>query len=114
MANKAHGIKLLSISGGDLAGLGCNATLDRGGERESFHFPGPDAPQKLAAFCDRFGYRVVTISTPRTIYRDLQGTREQLSDRGRYSLLQNAQRTNQVDRPEAKYLSRIGRKDLLA
>ena len=113
MPSSADGITILPGNTADLLAMGVNATLARGDERESFHFPGRSAMADLVAHCDRFDYRVVTISTPRTIYRDLQGSRETLAN-FTHSTGRKGQRMAQVNTPEAKALGRIGRKDLLA
>lgn len=110
----APGITPLPGNGLALSALGCNATLIRRGELVSFHFPGPAAVAKCAAHCDRFGYRVVTLSTPRTIYRDLQGTRQTLSDWNEHTEGRTGNRMIQRNTPEPKLLASIGRLDLLA
>ena len=95
-----------------ITAMGVNVTLVRDGESAAFHFPGSTAMRDLAAFCDRYGYTVACISTPRTIYRDLQGTREALADLTAGNPHEK-HRSGQLNTPEAAALSRIGRKDLL-
>lgn len=96
---------------------GLIATLRRGDVYVSRHFLGEglDRLRDLAAYCDRGGWKVVTISTPDTILGDLQGSRRYTA-RGRtpiglgagYAIHDNA-----VLMPEDRMLRHIGRLDLL-
>jgi hypothetical protein len=61
------------------------------------------AVSNVADYCDEHGLRIVTLSTPRTIMRDLAGSRVERK-RGRTSVLRL---------PEPDLLGQIGRGDLL-
>lgn len=88
---------------------GCIATLTDGISRH-FVGSGADATRAVADYCDQHGLQVVCLSTPGSIYRDLQGSRniaaEREADRrGRQAFLRL---------PEQGMLNAIGRPDLLA
>lgn len=93
----------LGITPGQRFATGIIATicLDRGA-MHSRHFVGSSkaALSDLATWCDDLGAKVQSISTPNTIFRDLQGVRLRLDG-------------TQLDRVEAKLLALIGRGDLL-
>jgi hypothetical protein len=107
MPNKASGVKILPFNTASLGAMGCNATLARDGVMRSLHFAGSDAIRDLIRYCDQRGYKVVTISNPRTIYRDLQGSRAAMAD-----YPGTTHRMGQTNVPEARLLGK--RKDLLA
>lgn len=88
---------------------GCIATLSDGISRHFVGF-GADATRAVADYCDRHDLRVAVLSTPGTIYRDLQGARSVAAPheavrRGRQAFLRL---------PEQAMLAAIGRQDLLA
>lgn len=88
---------------------GCIAALSDGVSRH-FVGAGKDATRAAADYCDAHGLKVVCLSTPGTIYRDLQGSRDiaaphQADRRGRQAFLRL---------PEQGMLNAIGRQDLLA
>lgn len=94
----------MPINGGDRqsAGVIVTAREQTTGLRDVFHRAGPDA---LRAVCDVIDaldgdWRVLSICTPDTIYRDLQGTRA-------------AEWGAETSMPEPTMLGRIGRLDLL-
>jgi len=94
---------------------GCIATLTNGTTTHVQHFTGvgPEAVRSVAAFCDRHGMRVVSLSTPETVYRDLQGSREvQSMRRGRVTGIEKPLAAR-VDVPERWMLGKIGRRELL-
>jgi hypothetical protein len=81
---------------------GCIATFDRDGER-------------WPVFFSQRGYeaKVVTLCTPETIWRDLQGTREvRTMRRGPVTGIEKPL-ADRVDVPERSMLGKIGRRDLL-
>jgi hypothetical protein len=65
--------------------------------------------EQAAARADELGARIVSISTPATIWRDLQGTRAQQKQTG-----PQTQASDDIQLPERTLLGRIGRLDLLA
>ena len=66
-------------------------------------FPGPDCLRDCASWADDHGLRITVISTPATIYRDLQGSRADAAER-------NGSQVVYV--PELRMLAAIGRTDL--
>lgn len=91
-----------------------------GGERRWFHRHHEPLRLALAAICGLLDswpgeWRVETISTPASIYRDLQGSRAELAPR---DLRRNGYGEPMVPEgfstPEAQMLGQIGRLDLLA
>jgi len=115
MSRHADGVTYLPVNGESRSRDGVIATLVRGAEVESRHFPGPAASESLAAYCDKHGWRVRTISTPQSIYRDLQGTREHLANvTGRAEAGFDAgRRRSRHTSVEAMSLGGIKRTDLL-
>ena len=88
------------------------------GEEGVIHEPGyvGEAVKAVCSFADALGpsWRVLTLSTPRTIARDLQGTRwRQSFDHGRTGRDAGAASTSPVTDVERNLLSRAGRLDLL-
>ena len=101
----SHGF---GITAGQRFATGCIVTFSDGTAR---HFTGEGlaATRSAAEYADTHALRIVAISTPQTIYRDLHGNREQLvtdSDK--------ATRSTNLNLPETRMLGRIGRLDLLA
>lgn len=94
---------------------GCIATLTRDGETRALHFTGSgtEATQAVADYCDRGGWRIVSLSTPTTIYRDLDGSRESTKRQGGDSWFYAPPPVNDTEMPERNMLGKIGRKDLL-
>lgn len=94
---------------------GCIATLTDGERVFTQHFTGngAEATQAVADFCDAHGFRIVTLSTPTSIYRDLQGTRAPLTVRTGRVTGEEKPLNDRVDVPELNMLGKIGRRDLL-
>jgi len=110
--------------GGDVrAEDGVIATLELDGRRFSKHFaqvihskgdrrrvktkqPLESPNQQVIDYCDRTGAKVVCLSSPETIMRDLQGTRAEIEIRGNRKQLEDV-----VRMPEQTMLG--GRLDLL-
>lgn len=97
----------LSLGGWQRSAFGCIVTAheQETGRTDTLHEKGLPL-SALRSICDRLdlregSWRIVSVSTPETIFRDLQGTRRH---EGR-DLLQL---------PEQAMLARIGRRDLLA
>ena len=88
------------------ANYGVCATLrTEDGEHRTREFMGPvkSAVLELVAYCDLHGWKVVSMSTPQTIYSDLQGRDVPTTKRrGRLTL------------PEENLLGWAGRMDLKA
>jgi hypothetical protein len=83
------------------------ATLRRDGETLAVHVAAGSqagSVRALAAYCDRERWKIVCLSTPITIYRDLQGTRRGLDEHAT---------THERAIPEHTMLGEIGRLDLL-
>lgn len=101
------------------SGVIVTAVHDDGPPLWSFHVPGPPTAA-LRSACAKLdangpGWRVQTISTPRGIFRDLQGTRADHTARDHNHNRSTASRErNEDNRPEVAQLGRIGRLDLLA
>lgn len=94
---------------------GCIATLVRDGGVTTRHFPG--GAVAVAEFCDRDGWRVLTYSTPDSIWRDVQGSRSYTKRGRRYANAPGrspASIQNAVSCPERLAFGRIGRLDVLA
>lgn len=89
---------------------GVIATLVRGDQVVTIHRTGlPSvALRAVARACDRYGWKVRSLSSPVTVYRDLEGARDQ-SRRG-----STVGETVEAARPEKSMLGKIGRADLLA
>jgi hypothetical protein len=98
--------KLLSISPDqrNVVGVIVTAREQETDERIVLHKSGTTTEALLAVADDldaREGvWRILTISTPTTVYRDLQGTRLQV-------------RHDHLERPEHWWLARINRRDLM-
>lgn len=111
--SRREGIKDLSISPDDRHDTGLIATLDDGTARH-FVGAGTEATRALADHCDKHDAKVVCISTPRSIYRDLQGGRGALDGRdqpvtpGKGHVPRTSATTERIT------LSKIGRQDLIA
>ena len=95
-----------SLSTLERSEYGCIATCEAGSLREVLHRPGT-APEALAAICDELDgwlgdWRILSVSTPLTVMRDLEGTRANID-----------QPSQHWNRPEASLLGRIGRLDRL-
>lgn len=73
-----------------------------------------EALREVCAILDRCGGKVETISSPTTIWRDLQGTRAAMAVSERPRVVSMGTVGGQVTTPEAQMLGRIGRLDLLA
>jgi hypothetical protein len=106
----------LRITEGMRIATGVTATLIRDGRTHSQHFAGngTDSTRAVADYCDRHGYRVVCLSNPSTIYRDLQGSRAQVKTNGGDSWFYARPPVNDLATPEAFMLGKIHRTDLLA
>jgi hypothetical protein len=104
----------LSLPPNERFAAGCIATLTDGERTFSQHFTGEgsEAVQAVAAFCDRHGVRVLCLSTPATIYRDLQGHRREELPRKQRRVTAIGTRPETLRLPEPAMLSRIGRRDL--
>lgn len=104
--------RLLSPS--ERADYGVIATLDDGSVIVRKGTP-TDALLAVADYCDVHGFKIRTLSSPETIYRDLQGTRDGLSDTERGGPLNphNTHRSQLLALPEFNMVARIGRSDLL-
>lgn len=87
---------------------GCIATLSDGISRH-FVGSGADATRAVADYCDEHGLKLLCISTPGTIWRDLQGSREVAAPR------EADRRSRQafLRLPESAMLNAIGRQDIL-
>lgn len=92
---------------------GCIATLERDHERLSKQFRGTDAVRQVVAYCRENGWRIVCLSTPGTIYRDLQGTREDLYERERFRSTGIATRPEGARLPERSMLTKAEADELL-
>jgi hypothetical protein len=92
---------------------GCIATFDRDGERWVRHFSQRGYVQAAADYADAHEAKIVTLSTPETIWRDLQGTRAPLFQRRGPQTGVEKQIVDRVDVPELSMLGKIGRRDLL-
>lgn len=116
MARVAGGTPELSIPPDErLHGVIVTLEHDDGPPLLSFHKPGrvTDAMRAAVFACDALGasWRIVSISTPRSIFRDLQGPRTM---REREPRADETQREGHDPRDfEARELSKLGRLDLL-
>lgn len=99
---------------GPRAEAGGIATLVRAHEVAVVHAVGTGWLREVAAYCDREGYRVRTLSTPNTVYNDLQGPRVGAVASNHRFARSSGQPDDQVHTPERSMLGRIGRLDLLA
>lgn len=107
----------LSITPGERFSTGLIATVRNSEGMHSRHFVGSsrDAAREMAAWCDAIDGLVVSISTPGSIYRDLQGTRSAMVDRQESRRMNNHEHRsdNMLELPEPRLLGMIGRADLL-
>lgn len=96
------------------------AAHENGPPLYTFHVSGPslaalrEACQIIDGLDD--GWYVQSVSTPRTIYRDLQGTRQDHSKRPRVANFSGASKVRFPDDPrsaEIKMMGQVGRLDLL-
>lgn len=109
MGNRAKGIKDIPMSGEERGKAGVIASLTRGDEERSVHFPGAGAISRIADYCDKHDWKIRCLSTPQTVYRDLQGTRESVED-----TIAGDRRTGLAGQSvELRMLGRIGRIDLV-
>lgn len=114
MSPAAPDIPELRISGPKRAVCGIIATLRNmtDGRMKSMHETGPfvTSVSKIAATCDALGpeWRIVSLSSPTSIFRDLQGTRNQRIGDG------TRQASYDPRTAECKLLGKIKRLDLLA
>lgn len=92
---------------------GCIATFDHAGERWSRHFATAGYVQAIADYADAHGAKIVCLSTPETIHRDLQGTREDIDPYVTRQTRIEKQGFDRVAVPEVSILGRIGRTDLI-
>lgn len=94
---------------------GVIATLEDGdGRRFAEQFVGRNATAVVVVLCRAKGWRIVSLSTPETIYRDLQGTREPLNRDERGSRAKGyASLPDRVNRPEVAMLAKLKAGDLL-
>lgn len=87
------------------------------GARRKVSFEGAPTTEQAAARADELGAKIVSISTPETILRDLRGTRAQLTVNrtGRPGSRDGMQQTvgQSIHLPENSMLGKIGRLDLL-
>lgn len=98
-----QGINELIMSGDEKKKHGCIATFSDGTTK---HFPGKNYLQQVADFADQLEVKVSVISTPVTIYRDMQGTRKSFE-------LPREQMRDIIHTPESAMLAQIRRADLL-
>ena len=112
--SKRRTIKAWSLGSHSRNVEGCIATFDRDGWRWSRQF-GAEAGyvQAVADYADEQGAKVVSLSTPETIWRDLQGTRAELTPIVQRVTRVESQPEDIVRTPEVSMLGRIGRLDLL-
>ncbi len=98
----------LSITSGQRFETGILATLARNDVLTTRHIVGHnrDAMRALAELCDAEGWKIVCVSTPATIFRDLHGSRN-------IGKRQHGDTMREVF-PEARLLKDIGRLDLIA
>jgi hypothetical protein len=95
-------------------GSGLVATLRRGDEVQTVHFGGGTPREALAQLvgrCDAEGWRIVCISTPTTILRDLAGSREYHA--GGTNAHPSVRDGSDVATPERSLLNHVHRLDLL-
>lgn len=95
----AQGIRLIRLSQAQREEHGCIVTFSND---EARWFTGAEALADAVAYADRRGLRIRTISTPETIYRDLQGSRA----------AQGGKRGGAVYFPEENMLGHARRSDL--
>ena len=96
------GIKRLIMSGDERKRLGVIVQFENGISKQ---FTGGDTTRQAAAFADQYETKISVISSPDTIYRDMQGTRRPIVQTKR-------QIQDTMFLPELRTLSSIGRKDL--
>jgi hypothetical protein len=104
----------LTLAPSERFSTGCIATLSDGETTFSQHFTGEgsEAVQAVADYCDRHGLRVVCLSTPATVHRDLQGHRREEQPRKQRRVVAIGTRPETLRLPESAMLARIGRRDL--
>ncbi len=110
--SKAEGVELLHLSQWERESYGCIVDFSDGTAR---WFPGIDCLKDATAYADRHELKVRTVSTPTTIFRDLQGTR---AKEGSDTLEDGQQRRPRLTGgvvvfPEQNMLGRLKRQDLL-
>lgn len=106
----ARGILLMDLSQSERERYGCIVDFSDGRAR---WFPGTSGLREATEYADANGLRIKTVSTPSTIFRDLQGTRakDAHGERGRQGSRLVA---GVVVFPEQHMLGLLGRQDLLA
>lgn len=115
-----YAIPMLDTSGQERAAAGIIASVrnQKTGECVSLHEFGPViiATRAIAAAVDRLGadWKIVALSTPHSIYRDLQGTRNYHVDNDDRHPGQGRKSAADPRTAEMTALGRIGRLDLLA
>lgn len=104
MTNRAgNGIKPLIMSGDEKKEHGCIVVFSDGTIK---HFCGEGYLQAIADFADQLEVKISVISTPSSIYRDMQGTRKAFTN-AKESL------RDITYFPEPALLAQIKRHDLL-
>lgn len=112
-----HRIAPMTITPAQRFATGVIATMIAAdGTTHTLHFTGEgsDAVRACAAYCDAHAYRVVTLSSPLTIYRDLQGWRRNDTPTNRRRVASTEKVDDKLQLPEPFMLGLIGRRDLLA
>lgn len=104
MANRrtADGITELGISGEEKQRYGCIVVYTDGTMK---HFRGRNYLQQAADFADQLEVGISVMSTPATIFRDMQGTRRPFTAKKR-------QLADILHLPETALLAQIKRNDL--
>lgn len=95
---------------------GIIATLVRGEQVASIHVTGTptEALRKVVRLCDRYGWQIRCLSSPATIYRDIDGSRAAPSpQRGDMFNDHGKPPQTRIATPEQRMLARLGRGDLL-
>lgn len=104
MSNRSgQGIIPLVMAGHEKEKLGCIVVYTDGTIK---HFCGKGYLQRAADFADQLEVGISVISTPSTIYRDMQGTRKPFMSK-------NRQLRDILHNPEPAILAQIKRADLL-
>lgn len=98
-----EGIVELIISGQEKQYYGCIVTFSDGSIK---HFKGKGYLQQAADFADQLEVGISVISTPVTIFRDMQGTRKPFAAK-------RLQQRDIIHTPESAFMAQIKRADLL-
>lgn len=110
----------LNTSGRERAQFGVIGTAQNSatGKTVSMHRAGPPtiAVAEIAAEVDKLGanWKIVSLSTPASVYRDLQGTRYHRIKGDARNKLMGRQSAHDARTQEKALLGRIGRLDLLS